>query len=44
MYLRRSEWNLTELHEEKKTITFFDKFLFKKEYKRINLLALGTTQ
>ena len=44
MYLRSSEWYFTELHEEKKTITFFDRFLFKKEYKRTNLLALGTTQ
>lgn len=44
MYLRSSEWYFTELHEEKKTITFFDRFLFKKEYKRMNLLALGTTQ
>ena len=43
-YLRSSLWNLTESHEEKKTITFLDRYLFRKEYRSINLLAEGTTQ
>jgi len=43
MNLRRSAWNLTELHEEKNTITFFDWYLFKNEYRTTKRLAHGTT-